>query len=181
MPFLSTFLPSPQNPPPPPRHAPPPLQIYIPTGRLKTSFAVLLKRSDGVSWLRWHWKLLRLTTIFTQCPTRTNITFERLSIFRKSASNITYSAIPSKNAQSACVLHSAQHALAALSVPVVQQAVQRSIPSMTMPLCPASFTYPTIPKLFHCVVRDSSDTCKAEILAHKVTMQSAVWPIYWIP
>ena len=80
-------------------------------------------------------KQSRWTPILTQCLNRKKLVLKRLSTFRKSASNISHSAIASQEC-SACVLHTVQHALTAYNL--VLPSVQCSM--LCMLLCdPASF------------------------------------------
>ena len=121
VPFLSTFL-------------LPLLQMYTAPGACRKNFAMLLKRKDR------HWRRdeIPLDSDNNAVPEPKKIlVLERLSTFRKSASNISNSAIASQK-HSLWVLHTVQHGLTAYSL--VRPPVQCSM--LCMLLCdPASFAY----------------------------------------
>ena len=82
-------------------------------------------------------KQSRWTPILMQCTNWKKMVLERLSTFRKSASNVSHSAIAGQE-RSACMLNTVQHALAAYSL--VRPLVQCSM--LCMLFCdPASFAY----------------------------------------
>ena len=93
-----------------------PLEMYVATGCLKKnlccSFEAQIRPFLTALALRSYPTGLRYSS---RVRTKNKLALERLSIFHKSASNITHSAITSPK-RSACVLHTLQHALTAYSL-----------------------------------------------------------------